>query len=83
MSGYEIFFIIVGLIAIGGGIFMPRKEVEEVREMMKFDLDPTSFFKMIAYFLIAMLPPIFTRIYFILVGAGMISLALLLAYYQI
>lgn len=81
MSGYEIFFIIVGMILIGLGIFMPRKKVEEVREMMKFDLDPTSVFKMIGYFLVVKLPPIFTRIYFILLGTGLIIFVLFFVYY--
>jgi hypothetical protein len=62
---------------------MRRKKVEEVREMMKFDLNPTSFFKMIEYFLVVKLPPIFTGIYFILLGICLIILMLFLAYYQI
>ncbi|PRZ12194.1 hypothetical protein CLV36_11675 [Laceyella sediminis] len=81
MSGYHIFFIIVGMILIGIGIFMSRKQIEELKEMMRFDLDPTSFLKMIVYVLIIKLPPIFTRIYFILLGTGLIIFVLFFVYY--
>jgi hypothetical protein len=36
----EIFFIVIGLIFVIIGIFIPRTKVEELREMFPIDLTP-------------------------------------------
>jgi hypothetical protein len=82
MSGYHIFFIIVGIILICVGIFMSQKQIEELKETTGLGYDPTNFlWRFILYLLIVKLPPIFTRIYFILAGASLIIIVLFLAYY--